>query len=175
MNENYVQFFTASILKWIPLLNSNKHKQVIVDSLEYMVSNKRCEVYAFVIMPNHIHLIWRMSEGYKLAHVQRDFLKFTAQQLRFRMIDSQSGLLPNFQVDKNDRKYQIWQRKPLSVDLYSREVIEQKLDYIHANPVQGKWALVDEFTEYEYSSASFYETGKTKFEFLEHYMSYFGH
>ena len=50
MNENYVQFFTASILKWIPLLNSNKHKQVIVDSLAYLVSNKRCEVYAFIAL-----------------------------------------------------------------------------------------------------------------------------
>ena len=102
-------------------------------------------------------------------------MKFTAQQLRFRMVDNRSPLLSKFEVNKNDRKYQIWQRRPLSIDLFSREVIEQKLDYIHANPVQGKWQLVDDFVDYEYSSASYYELGQSQFEFLNHYMSYFGH
>ena len=69
MNESYVQFFTASILNWIPLLKPDTHKQIIVDSLAYLVQKKRCEVYAFIIMPNHIHLIWRMTEGIKRADV----------------------------------------------------------------------------------------------------------
>ena len=173
MNEHYVQFFTATMLNWIPVLKGNSYKQVILDSLEFLVKNGRCEVYAFVIMPNHIHLIWKMSEGHKRENVQRDFLKFTAQQIRFKLNDKKSPMLSSFEVNKNDRRYQIWQRRPLSVDLYSREVIEQKLEYIHANPVQPKWALVDDFTDYEYSSASFYELGKTSHSFLKHYMTYF--
>ena len=83
-------------------------------------------------------------------------------------------MLNGFLVDKVDRKYQIWQRRRLSVDLYSREVIEQKLDYVHANPVQGEWSLVEDYMDYEYSSASFYEMGDSRFKFLSHYMSYFG-
>lgn len=174
MNEHYVQFFTASILHWIPLLKPDSRKQVILDSLVFLVEKGRCEVYAFVIMPNHIHLIWRVGENYHREDVQRDFLKFTAQQLKFKLIDSNSPLLDRFLVDKSDRTYQIWQRRPLSVDLYSREVIEQKLDYIHENPVQGKWSLVEDFVDYKYSSASFYELGVKRFSFLSHYMSYFG-
>ena len=175
MHDVETQFFTASILNWTPLLSEDENKDIIVNSLTFLAEMERCEIYAFVIMPNHIHLIWRILEGHTKAAVQRDFLKYTAQQLRFKLIDSKSPLLIKFCVDKNDRKYQIWQRRPLSVGLYSSRLLKQKLEYIHANPVQKRWSLVQEFTDYKYSSASFYESGKTNFEFLKDYRSYFGH
>ena len=77
------------------------------------------------------------------------------------------------QQRRKDRKYQVWQRNPLSVDLFSREVIEQKLDYIHNNPVQGKWMLSTDPTGYKYSSVRFYEEDSQEFTFLSHYMEYF--
>lgn len=173
MSDHYVQFFTATILNWISVLNKDSYKQIIVNSMSFLVDNQRCEIYAFVIMPNHIHMVWRINPQYKRADVQRDFLKYTSQQIRFHMQDKQSKLLPNFEVKLKDRKYQFWQRNPLSVDLYIREVIEQKMDYIHANPVKGKWNLVKDFVDYKYSSASFYEEGKSEFHFLKHYMEVF--
>lgn len=124
-------------------------------------------------MPNHIHLIWQVSEDHKLGDVQRDFLKFTSQQIQKDLRTNNSELHREFEVNLKDRKYQIWQRKPLSIDLYSREVIEQKLGYIHHNPVQGKWDLADDFVQYPYSSASFYEEDDSRFPFLSHYMEYF--
>jgi putative transposase len=78
--------------------------------------------------------------------------------------------LEDFLVEKKDRKIQIWQRNPLAVEMYSRKVIEQKLDYIHNNPVQGKWMLVNSPIDYYFSSASFYEMGDKKYSFLTHYM-----
>ena len=169
----HVQFFTASILIWIQILQNDSYKDIIIDSLDYLTSKNKCEVYAFVIMPNHIHVIWKMNEDYERADVQRDFLKFTGQQLKFRLQDGKSALLKKFEVNLKDRKYQFWKRNALSIDLFSREVIEQKLDYIHANPVSGKWDLAEDFVAYPYSSASFYEEGKTRFNFLKHYMEYF--
>ena len=76
--------------------------------------------------------------------------------------------LPYFEVDLPTRKYQFWQRDSLPVHLYSPSVIFQKLDYIHNNPVQGKWLLASSPLEYTYSSASFYETGVDEFRFLTH-------
>ncbi len=174
MPFHHVQFFTATILKWIPVLKRDDYKQVIVDSLKFLVAQERCEVYAFVIMPNHIHLIWQINQHHKRSDVQRDFLKFTGQQIRFRLKDYNPKLLSKFEVSLKDRKYQFWQRNALSVDLLSREMIEQKLDYIHANPVTRNWNLVDDFIKYHYSSASFYEDNTTEFTFLKHYMEYFG-
>ena len=47
--------------------------------------------------------------------------------------------------------------------------IEQKLNYIHLNPMRGKWSLVNDPTEYYYSSCRFYEKGINDFEFLNDY------
>ena len=54
--------------------------------------------------------------------------------------------------------------------IFSDKFLIQKLDYIHHNPVSGKWNLVRDFTEYEHSSASFYEMQKVKHFKPLHYM-----
>jgi putative transposase len=53
-----VYFWTATIHKWLPLLENDFNKQIIVDSLKYLSDRELITVYAFVIMPNHIHLVW---------------------------------------------------------------------------------------------------------------------
>ncbi len=53
-------FYTATIAKWQNLLKPDKYKDVIIDSLKYLVAKGKIKVFAFVIMPNHIHLIWMM-------------------------------------------------------------------------------------------------------------------
>ena len=165
MEHSPLQFFTASILNWRALLFNNEYKKIITDSLRYLVLNDRVRVYGFVIMPNHIHLIWQMKGEHLLRETQRDFLKFTSQQIQKDLRTSNPNL--------KDRRYQIWQRRPLSITLNSRLMIEQKLDYIHNNPVQGKWRLSSSPIDYRYSSALYYENGETEFDFLSHYMSYF--
>ncbi len=173
MEPNYVQFFTATVLKWKTLLFNNDYKQIILDSLSFLVARNRVKVFCFVIMPNHIHIIWQIRPGHQLKNVQRDFLRFTSQQIQKDLRTNKPQLHKEFEVNLKDRKYQIWQRNPLSIDLYNREIIEQKLDYIHHNPVQGKWMLSEDFVQYAYSSASFYEEDDDRFPFLSHYMEYF--
>ena len=89
-----------------------------------MVENNRVLVYAFVLMPNHTHLIWQMCGGIKASDVQRDFLKFTSQQIKFDLAKHHPEVLEHFRVDLKDRKYQIWENRPLSVSLWSEEVFE---------------------------------------------------
>ena len=97
------------------------------------------------------------------------FLKFTAQQMKFRLIDTNDSRLQNFQVTTGDRQYQFWERNALSVDLWSEKVFMQKMEYIHNNPLQDKWKLVQYPEDYKYSSAKFYETGVDEFGLLTHY------
>ena len=80
--HNPVHFFTATILQWKHLLKPEKYKQIILDSLQFLVDNKRVKVYSYVIMINHIHLIWHIQPGFERKDVQRDFLKYTAQQIK---------------------------------------------------------------------------------------------
>ena len=170
LTPHYPQFFTATILEWKHLLKPAKFKDIIIKSFSYRVKEKQVFVYGFVIMPNHIHLIWQIREGHERESIQRDFLKHTAQTVISDLKVNHPEVFKHFKVNAKDRKYQIWEQNPLSIDLYSEKVILQKLNYVHQNPLQEKWKLVDEREKYEYSSAEFYETGKSKWNFLSHYL-----
>ncbi|WP_276498491.1 transposase [Pontibacter litorisediminis] len=168
--QQHIAFFTATILEWKHLLKPDKYKQIIVDSLRYLVEQKRVKVYAFVIMPNHLHLLWKMEEPHKREDVQRDFLKYTAQQIKYDLVAHHPLVLERFRVNAKDRQYQLWERNPLSIYCYSVAVTEQKLDYIHNNPAQEKWRLVTLPEEYLFSSARFYFENKDNFGLLTHYL-----
>ena len=120
-------------------------------------------------MPNHIHLIWQIQDGYERDLIQMRFLKFTAQQIKFRLKDTSSMFLGEFLVNLGDRKYQFWQRNALSVDLWTDAVFMQKLEYIHNNPIQLKWKLSELPEDYKYSSAMFYYCGKDEFGLVTDY------
>ena len=117
-------------------------------------------------MPNHLHLIWQIQPGHEREEVQRDFLKYTAQKIRFDLLENNSELLKEFEVVASDRKYQFWERNALSVEIWSEKVFLQKLKYIHANPVRAR--LCNYPLQYKYSSASFYHTGIDNWGFLTH-------
>ena len=95
-------------------------------------------------------------------------MKFTAQQIKFALALDKPALLEQCKVNKTDRQYQIWKRKPLSVELSSEKVFQQKLEYIHYNPVKAGICLYPE--DYRFSSALFYENGLDHFKMLTHYM-----
>ncbi len=78
-------------------------------------------------------------------------------------------LIEQCRVNKADREYQVWKRKPLSIELRSESVFVQKLEYIHYNPVKAGLCNFPE--EYHYSSALFYEKGIDHFNMLSHYLT----
>jgi REP element-mobilizing transposase RayT len=163
----YPHFFTATNLEWKKLLQPDKYKDVIIDSMKFLVKDKRVIIYGFVIMPNHIHIIWHLRAGKIREHVQRDFLKHTAQTIKDDMIINDPGGLKAYLVNAKDRKYQFWERNALSVEIWSEKVLVQKLKYIHENPVRA--GLCNYPEDYKYSSALLYKTGIDNWGFLTHY------
>ena len=107
-----LQFFTATIHEWQHLLADNNHKDIIIDSLKFLVTDKRIELNAFVIMSNHIHLIWQPLFGHSPSSIQASFMKYTAQQLKRSLIKNNKNALADFKVNKYDREYQLWKREP---------------------------------------------------------------
>ena len=73
-----------------------------------MVTKKWIEVNAFVVMNNHIHLIWQIQEGYERDTVQRNFLKFVSQTIKRDLEKNHPKALERFHVGAKDRKYQFW-------------------------------------------------------------------
>ena len=170
----YPQFFTATIVEWQKLLEPDKYKDIITDSLRFLVEDKRIKLFASVIMPNHIHLIWQMQPMIQPQNVQRGFLKYTAQRIKYDLKKNYPAALNNFRTDANDRYFQFWKRRALSVELRTHRVYMQKLEYIHWNPVKACICKLPE--EYKpalpagrYSSAIFYETGIDNWGFLTHH------
>jgi REP element-mobilizing transposase RayT len=164
-----IEFFTATCLNWQPLLQLNSHKQIIIDSLNFLVNDKRIWLYGYVIMPNHIHIIWCKQPEWLNKNVQQHFSKFTAQHLKFSLINNNSADLKNYKSTQSDREYQFWERRPHKATLYNRKVLEEKLDYIHNNPVKA--GLCDLPEDYLYSSARYYILNDTD-GLLTHYMEH---
>ena len=160
-------FFTSTIVDWNTLLLEDKFKQVILDSLNHF-SNAKCDIHAFVIMPNHIHLILSLCEGEKYEF-QRDFLKFTSQQILKFMRVYMAEKIYLYKSKNKDRNHQIWKSKPFWVELHDEKQFHIKLNYIHNNPVSGKWKLSRTDLTYKWSSLRFYCGLKNDYLFLKHF------
>ena len=170
--KNYIEigeifFWTATINKWQRLLQQDVYKNVIINSLEYLSNAGKIDVFAFVIMPNHIHLIWRINEMNGKETTQGSFLKYTAHEFK-KMLNNEGGnRLTSYQVDAANKKYEFWQRDSLAVHLYTKEVAYQKLDYTHYNPCSANWQMVTDPCDYIYSTAKFYMMGEKNYAFIK--------
>jgi len=160
-----IYFWTATIHKWIHLLETKSKKDILINSLSHFSSKDIVDVFGFVIMPNHVHIIWRMNKMNGKEKPFGSFLKYTAHEFK-KTISSKE--LSEFSVQRSNKNFEFWQRDSLSIELYSSEVAYQKLDYIHLNPMSKKWSLVTDPSDYAFSSAGFYDTGSSRFSFLKH-------
>ena len=120
--ENCPQFYTATALKWRNLFKPKEHKIILIESLQFLVKEKRMILYGYVIMDNHIHLIWKPTKLYSLKHTQLSFMKFTAQRIKRNLELNHPEVLKKFRVDLKDRTYQFWQRNPLCIELYNKKI-----------------------------------------------------
>ena len=117
-------------------------------------------------MSNHIHVIWQNLPPYNQKENQLSFMKYTSQMMLKELRNHHQEVLKHFEVNLKDRKYQIWERNPLSIELRTKDVSEQKLNYIHENPVKAGLCQVG--VDYKYSSAKFYELNQLEWDFLSH-------
>ena len=97
------QFFTATIINWRPLLANNAYKDIVIESLQFLVTGNRIELNAFVIMSNHIHLIWQPLNQFSPEDVQLSFMKYTAQQILRKLKSEAPETAAAFKVNKHDR------------------------------------------------------------------------
>jgi hypothetical protein len=81
--------------------------------------------------------------------------------------------LVNSSERRNGKKHKVFIKSFDAKRCYDRDFLVQKLNYMHANPVSGKWNLVKEYTDYKWSSARYYDMGiQNEFDFLVHFMEY---
>jgi len=105
-----IGFFTASILHWKSLLKPDKYKKIITNSFDFLVRENRAKIYGFVIVPNHIHFLWKIIFPFTLDQVQRDFMKYTGEMIKFDLKENHPDVLKHFWVNLQDREYQFGKR-----------------------------------------------------------------
>ena len=160
-DQNALHYLTFATVNWVDIFTRRVYKDILIDSLKYCIEHKGLVLYSYIIMSNHVHLIARAEEGYKLSDILRDFKRHTAKQILQTIqaeTESREWLLEvmkeaGSQNSKN-KTYQVWRQDNHPVELYSNEVIEQKLNYIHNNAVEE--GIVQNAEDYLYSSARNY-------------------
>ena len=164
-NPDSIYFVTFTIVDWVALLNRPLYKHIIVDALNYCTKEKSLNILGYVIMDNHVHALLFAERG-NLPAIIRDFKQFTSKQL-IKAIKSNSQesrkdwLLDKFLfVGKNSRNhfYKVWQDGYHGIEANSTIILEQKLEYIHQNPIRAE--IVREAHDYCFSSAVDYAGGK---------------
>jgi REP element-mobilizing transposase RayT len=160
-----VYFCTITCYKWVPLFEESQAYNSVYRWFEHL-KDDGCLVLAYVIMPNHFHVLLFPS------HKGTSLNKMVGEGKRFMAYDIVNGLkrLGNTAILKilekgvatkekiKKKKHQVFHPSFDARVCFDEAMIEQKLDYIHHNPVSGKWNLVDDFVKYPHSSAQFYES-----------------
>ena len=174
MDYHELYFYTSSIREWKPLIRQYNLEPIILDSLSFLRKKECINVYGFVIMPNHFHLIWELPKQNGKESPVASLMKFTAHQFEKYLRQKDPAILNEFAVEWNSRQYNFWQPDADWFLLNNEPTALQKLNYMHANPLQKHWNLVDDPVKYPFSSAKFYETGVNDFDFLSDYRDYTG-
>ena len=147
-----IYFVTSTIVEWMPVFTSQKYCDIIMESIKYCKTDKGLKLYAFVIMDNHTHLIVKAPE---LSDTLASFKKFTAKEIIDQLKhDNKQWLLSQLTFYKKKYKtesvYQVWQEGIHSQLILNEEMLRQKFEYIHCNPVRR--GLVDLPEHWCYSS-----------------------
>ena len=159
--DTHLYFITATLCGWKQLFTEPAYTKIIFSSLAWLRSENRMILYAYVLMPSHIHAIVKPI-GRSIGSLVQNFGSFTAhailKQLRF---ENRTELLDFFHEERRDPRHNhsIW-KDIQAKNIYSEDVLQQKLEYIHNNPVDKEWSLCVDRADYLYSSACFYDRGE---------------
>jgi REP element-mobilizing transposase RayT len=156
-------FLTITVVDWIDVFTRKDLAEVVIDSLKYCQQHKNLNIYAWCLMPSHLHLVVSVEhDEMTLSDVMRDFKKFTSKEI-VKVIGEinesrREWLLSHFayagKYNPKIKEYKFWQDALHPIELTSGRFIDQKINYIHENPVTA--GIVYRAEDYVLSSAAEY-------------------
>jgi REP element-mobilizing transposase RayT len=154
--NEYAYFLTCTVVGWLPIFTRPETVQVLYDSWRFLQENGRLTVYGYVILENHLHLV---ASSPNISKEIGDFKSFTARRIVDHLEACNVRTLLKWlrflkAQHKHDREYQVWQEGSHPEQIKDDDMMRQKLDYIHMNPV--KRGYVDEAVHWRHSSARNY-------------------
>jgi len=165
-DQEKLYFVTFTVVDWIDIFIRDEYRSIIIESIKYCQVNKALEVYGYCIMTSHIHMIiGTNSDKNPLEGIIRDMKSFTSRKIREAMENSNivhesrrewmlQRLYNAGTYNSNNHDFQLWQQHNHPIELNTNELIDQKLEYLHLNPVAA--GFVDQPEAWLYSSARDY-------------------
>ena len=152
-NQEGTYFVTFTVHQWVDVFTRQTYVDELIESLQYCQREKGLEIFAWVIMSNHCHLIVRAPGNRRLSDIIRDFKKYTSKRIykaiKESMQESRRAWL--LKVLSYEGKIWFWEEGYHGEEIYSMEFFETKLNYIHLNPVRA--GIVEKEEDYLNSSA----------------------
>lgn len=163
-SQSEIHFMTFTIVDWMDVFTRPSYKKIIIDSLAYCQKSKGLNLHGWCLMTNHLHLLVSSREDFLLSDFVRDFKKFTNKKIIATVTEEPESRRDwmmyrfKYHAKYNSRieDYKVWQDGYHAIECYNSEVFNQKLDYIHYNPVRTEVVKYPE--DYLYSSAIDYLT-----------------
>ena len=160
IDKDQAYFLTSTVVEWLPLFRNPQIVEIIFESLRFLQRERSLILYAYVIMENHMHMVASCEE---MGKTMKEFKSYTATRIVDYMENHGSrdmlNMLQRAKLPyKTGSKHQVWQEGSHPEQISSEEMLRQKIEYIHNNPV--KRGYVDEPTHWRYSSARNYEEEK---------------
>jgi putative transposase len=145
-DQEAIYFITFTVVNWIDLFIRDEYREIILKSLRYCQENKGLIVHAYCIMTSHVHLIVSIGDGNNLSDVIRDYKSFTSGALKQSIKEHPKESRKEWMIwmferagkkNKRNQDFQLWQQHNHPIQLSTQEMIDQRLDYIHNNPMVG--------------------------------------
>ncbi len=163
--QDKLHFVTLQVVEWVDIFSREKYRKIITENLKYCIENKGLEIYAWVIMSNHIHILVK-STADNLSGTIRDFKSYSSKLILAEIQEINESrkewMLKLFEAaafkHKRNTNYQFWTHDNHSEYVFSNKFMEQKLEYILYKPVRA--GIVDKPEAYKYSSARDYASEK---------------
>lgn len=158
-----IYFVSYTVVNWIDVFTRNLYREIMLDSFRYCQKEKNLIIYSYVPMTNHVHMIISSEENSPVENIMRDLKKFTSvkliNEIKNNLKESRKEwMLEIFKREgernSNNTIYQFWQQDNHPIILDTNEMKEQRLDYIHNNPVTA--GFVNKPEDYPWSSAQDY-------------------
>lgn len=151
------------MVQWLDIFTRREYRDIVVQSLQHSINHKGLDLYAWVIMSNHLHLAARCQDPHRMSDFLRDFKKFTSKEILKAIIEIPESrrefLLDKFAYEARRtgraKEFKVWKDDNHAIDLDNEGIdMMEKIDYIHMNPVRA--GLVDDPADNVYSSARNY-------------------
>jgi putative transposase len=173
-DQRSIYFVTFTVVNWIDIFIRDCYREIFISSIKYCQDNKGLEVYAYCIMTSHVHLILGTRGENNLEDIIRDLKSFTSRHVRKELEGNftesrREWILWMFtragKKNKRNNDFQFWQQHNHPIELNTNEMIDQRMDYVHNNPVEA--GFVKEPEHWEWSSATDYAgSGKGKIDLI---------